>query len=256
MNRSLPLQPIFATAALLLASLTLRAASVDELLKNGDAFDQRFEAAEALKFYLPAEEQEPKNPRILVRIARQYRHLMTDATATEEKLKLGAIGLSYAKRAAALAPDDSEAQLSVAISYGKMLPILSKKEQVDASRRVKDAADKALQLDPRNDLAWHTLGRWHRVLADISPLKRALAPLFYGKLPTGTNEDAIKCFAKAIEINPNRLMHYIELGRVYAQMGRKADARRFIEKGLAMPNTEKDDPELKARGRETLEKIR
>jgi len=37
-------------------------------------------------------------------------------------------------------------------------------------------------------------------------------------------------------------MHYIELGRIYAQMGRKEEARKYIQKGMAMPNKEKDDP--------------
>jgi len=50
-------------------------------------------------------------------------------------------------------------------------------------------------------------------------------------------------------------MHYIELGRIYADMGRKDDARLYINKGLAMPDVEKDDPEMKQRGRETLEKL-
>jgi hypothetical protein len=60
---------------------------------------------------------------------------------------------------------------------------------------------------------------------------------------------------EAIQINPNRLMHYIELGQVYAQMGKSADARRVIVQGLAMPDVEKDDPEIKRRGRETLAKL-
>jgi tetratricopeptide (TPR) repeat protein len=241
---------------LLLTSPGAGAQSVDELLKKGEVFDQRFEAGEALNFYLAAEKLEPKNVRILVRIARQYRHLMADTTAKEEKLRLGRIALGYAQRAAALAPNDAEAQLSIAITYGKMLPFLGTKEQVDTSPRIKSAVDKTLQLDPTNDTAWHILGRWHRVLADVSALKRALAAAIYGRLPKGSNEEAVKCLEKAIALNPNRSMHYIELGRVYAQMGRKNDARKFIQKGLAMPNVEKDDPETKARGRETLEKLR
>jgi hypothetical protein len=39
-------------------------------------------------------------------------------------------------------------------------------------------------------------------------------------------------------------------------MGRTADARRVITKGLAMKETDKDDPENKQRGRETLAKLR
>jgi Flp pilus assembly protein TadD len=79
--------------------------------------------------------------------------------------------------------------------------------------------------------------------------------VLYGGLPEGSNEEAERDMKKALELNPNRLMHYIELGRIYAQMGRKDDARQFINKGLAMPDTEKDDPETKRRGRETLQKL-
>ena len=77
----------------------------------------------------------------------------------------------------------------------------------------------------------------------------------YGQLPKTTTEKAVSCFEKAIEINPRRLMHYVELGRAYAQMGKTEEARRFIEKGLSMPNLEKDDPETKRRGQETLAKL-
>ncbi|HBJ87169.1 MAG TPA: hypothetical protein DDZ88_25580 [Verrucomicrobiales bacterium] len=242
-------------AALLLICPASHAQSANDLMGSGDAFDRKFQADKALQHYLPAEKLEPQNVPLLLRIARQYRHLMTDATSISEKLRLGGMALGYGKRAAALAPNDSEAQLSPAITYGKMLPLQGSKEQVDASPRIKAGADKAIRLDPRNDVAWHVLGRWHQALANVGGLKRALGGLIYGKLPTTTNEAAVTCFDKAIAINPNRLRHHIELGRTYAQMGKNAEARRFIEKGLAMPNMEHDDPELKQRGREALAKL-
>jgi tetratricopeptide (TPR) repeat protein len=248
--------PRNAFLALLLACAAASAQSVDDLLDKGDAFDRRFEAADALSVYLIAEKADPKNVDILLRIARQYRHLLQDAKAKKEKLQLGRLALSYAQRAAALAPDNAETHLSIAISYGKMLPFMATKEQVETSPRIKNAVDRTLQLDPRNDSAWHILGRWNRTLAEISGLKRALAGTLYGSLPKGSKEEAAKCLEKAIALNPNRLMHYIELGRIYALMGRKNDARKFINKGMAMPDVEKDDPEMKAKGRETLEKLR
>jgi Flp pilus assembly protein TadD len=82
-----------------------------------------------------------------------------------------------------------------------------------------------------------------------------LAGLVYGDLPKGSNEEAERAMKKAIALNPKRLMHYIELGRIYAQMKRNEEAREFINKGLGMPDTEKDDPETKQRGRETLAKL-
>jgi hypothetical protein len=109
----------------------------NDLIKSGDDLDLKLKASEALDFYLAAEKLDPKNASLLVRIARQYRHLMADATTREEKLRLGGIGLDYAQRAAALAPNDSEAQLSPAISYGKLVPLQGIKEQTEAARRVR-----------------------------------------------------------------------------------------------------------------------
>jgi tetratricopeptide (TPR) repeat protein len=242
-------------AALLLISPSSHAQSANDLMGSGDAFDRKFQADKALQHYLPAEKLEPQSVPLLLRIARQYRHLMTDASSSAEKLRLGGMALGYGKRAAALAPNDSEAQLSPAITYGKMLPLQGSKEQVNASPLIKAGADKAIRLDPRNDVAWHVLGRWHQALANVGGVKRALGGLIYGKLPTTTNEAAVACFDKAIAINPNRLRHYIELGRTYAQMGKNAEARLFIQKGMSMPNMEHDDPELKQRGRDALAKL-
>ena len=248
-------QSLSIAAVLLLACETGRAQSADDFIKKGDACDLEFQAKAALNYYLPAEQLDPKNAQVLVCIARQYRHLMSDASSSEEKLRLGKKALEYSRRAAALAPLNADAQLSPAITYGKMLPFQGKKEQVEASPRIKAAAEKALRLDPQNDLAWHVLGRWHQGVAGVSALKRTVGELIYGKLPASTNQEAVKCFSKAIELNPASLRHYIELGRTYAQMGQTTDARRLISKGLAMPNTEHDDPELKQRGREALAKL-
>ena len=254
MSLRLFLMGLLSTVTLVCAAI--RAESSKDLIAKGDVFDKKLQAAEALQCYLPAEKLQPTNVHVLVCIARQYRYLLADATTRNEKLRLGGIALGYAQRAAALAPRNAEAHLSIAISYGKMLPYMDTKDQIEASRDIKDSVDKAIELDPENDLAWHVLGRWHRTLSDVNLIKRRIAAILYGKLPQTTTEEAVKCFEKAIELNPSRLMHYVELGRAYAQMGKTAEARRFIEKGLAMPNLEKDDPETKRRGQETLVKLR
>ncbi len=242
-------------AILFLSALAARAEDAGALIAKGDQFDKKLQAKEALDSYLPANKLQPDNVDLLVRIARQYRHLMTDAASPKEKLRLGYVSLEYANHAATLAPNNAEAQLSPAISLGKMLPLMSSKDQMTASPRIKAAVDRTLVLDPANDNAWHILGRWNRVLAGINPVKRVLAKALYGDLPVTTNEAAEKCLLKAIEINPSRCIHHIELGRIYAQMGRKDDARKCIQEGLAMPNKEKDDPEMKEIGRQVLEKL-
>lgn len=225
---------------------------VDQLIKEGNGFDEKFQPAKALDCYLPAEKLDPKNVDLLLRIARQYRHLMQDATKTNLQLKLGETAKTYALRAAALAPNDPETHLSVAISYAKMVPILGLKERLETSRLIKSTVDKVLALDPKKDLAWNILGCWHQRLADINMVKRAVAMVVYGGLPAASNEESVKCLKKAIELNPKNLLHFIELGRTYAQMGNAGEAKKYLTIGLAMPNVGKDDPDAKKRGRETL----
>lgn len=256
-------QPVFLRALLAALALDLALASVgagaesaEELIQKGDVFYDKLQPAEALKFYLPAEKLDTNNVRLLVRISRQYRHLMSDTPTTSEKLRLGKMAVDYAQRAEALAPDDPETHLALAISYGKMLPLEKSKQQFATLRHIRIAADKVIALDPKNDLAWHVLGRWYSGLADIGTTKRALARVAYGPLPPAKHEDAARCFEKGIALNPKRLMHYIELGRTYEKMGRDADARIFITKGLALPETEYDDPETKNLGRQLLKKLR
>src|SRR5678816_4283052 len=214
------IQLLLGALGLTLASTAAGAESGQELIQKGDIYYTNLQAAEALKFYLPAEKLDSNNVRLLVRIAREYRHLMSDATKTSEKKQLGSMAVDYAQRAVALAPNDPEAQLALAISYGKRLPLEETKQQVANSRLIKIAVDKSIALNPTNDLSWQVLGRWYRGVADVSPLKRAFGQIKYGKLPSAKYEDAVCCFEKAIELNPNRLMHCIELGRTYAQMGK------------------------------------
>jgi tetratricopeptide (TPR) repeat protein len=229
--------------------------NAEELIAKGDVYYARLQASEALKYYLPAEKLDPNNTTLLVHISREYRHLMSDASSSDEKVKLGRAAMGYAKRAVALNPNDPDAQLAVAISCGKMEPFGTNREKFDSVSIIKSAADKVIRLSPSNDLAWHILGLWHENLAEVNGVQRAMAQMVFGKLPDSTYEQAAQCFQKAISLEPNRLMHYIELGRLYSKMGRNDDARRLINTGLGMQNTEKDDPETKRQGRELLAQL-
>jgi tetratricopeptide (TPR) repeat protein len=226
-----------------------------ELVKQGDVYDAQFKPDAALQYYLPAEKLEPNNAALLVKIARQYVYRMADQTSKTDQLKTGRTALAYAERAVKLAPNECDSHLALAICVGKLTPLLGNKEGVEASRRIKVAAETAVKLNPKNDYAWHLLGRWHQELAQIGGLTRTVAKLVYGELPAASNDEAVKCFEKAIALKPDRLIHHVELGRTYAQMGRKPEAKQYIEKGLAMPDREKDDPETKERGRKTLRSL-
>lgn len=245
------LPPLFCACSLLLPFPAI-AGPADALIQQGDVHDQKLESKAALERYLPAEKLEPNNPGLLLRIARQYRHEMADAPQIGEKNRLANLALNYAQRAVVLNPRDGEAHLSVAICHGKAMTHLANKEKINALRIIKTSADQAIALNPKQDLAWYVLGCWNQRVAELGGLKRTMAKIAYGGLPDANGATAIKCFERAIALNPDRLIHYIEMGRTYAHMGNAAEAKKFIRKGLAMTNTGKDDAESKLKGKQTL----
>jgi tetratricopeptide (TPR) repeat protein len=243
--------PLFCACALL-GPVTALAGPADQLIQQGDIHDLKLESKAALEQYLPAEKLEPTNVGLLLRIARQYRHEMADAGPVEEKSRLAHLALNYAQRAVALDPKDGEAHLSVAICHGKAMGHLANKEKMNALRHIKVSVDRAIALNPNQDLAWYVLGCWNQRVTELGGFKRTMAQIAYGGLPEADDTTAVKCFQKAIALNPDRLIHYIELGRTYAQMGNATEAKKFIRKGLSMTNTGKDDAESKLKGKQTL----
>ena len=227
-----------------------------ELIAKGDARSEQFDAKGALAHYLSAAQSGPESASLLVRISREYRHLMSDAPATEEKRRLGILAVEYADRAAAVEADNPDALLAVALSYGKLQPLSDNKQKLEHARLIKRAVDAVLRLDPTRDLAWHVLGHWNVGFAELTGVRRSLAEMAHGKLPVTTFEEAARCFERAVALRPDRLAHAVELGRVSLRLGRTEDARHLLSRALTMPETEKDDREAKQAAREELANIR
>jgi len=236
----------------LLLPMQARAQSVNALIKQGDALDAKDRNAEALPIYLQADAAKPNDAEILRRIAKEYSQQMVGELQTPENRALGDKALAYAKRAKAADPNNADARLCLAICYGEVAFLESAATRVEYSRFIKDEAEAAVRLDPSLDYGWHVLGRWNYELANFNAALRFLAQTIYGKFPAASNERAAECFERAIAINPQRVIHHVELGRTYAAMGRTEEARAELKKGLSLPSREKDDDQSKDRARLAL----
>jgi tetratricopeptide (TPR) repeat protein len=239
---------LFAVASM----LAYANASVEELLRQGDGFDAKLDNTHALELYLQAEARGGADADTLYRIARQYALLMNDTASDDKQHELGEKALGYAKRAVAANPNHAKSLLSVAICYGRLIRFAGARTKVEYSRLVKEYADNALKLDPTDSYAYHVLGAWNYELAQMGAFTRTFVKVVYGGMPPASNEAAQKLFRKAVELAPDRVSHHVELGRTYAALGRKNEARAELRRALALPDREKDDPESKKRATETL----
>lgn len=243
--------------ALLTAGIVsvLPAADVAALLRQGDAEDAAHQNTAALEKYLAAHAIDPDNPETLRRIAKQKSQLVQDADSESEKIRLGVSALEFAERAVELAPEDSEARLTLAICLGRVALHESPPKRMEYSRRIKEECEAALRLDPKNEYAWHVLGRWNYEMASLNPALRILAGAVFGQLPDASFDRAAECFERAAAMQPRRVIHQVELGRTYLAMGRIDDARKHLEIGLSLPPKEKDDSESQTLARKALDSL-
>lgn len=225
---------------------------VEVLLREARAAEERLDTAKALHLYREVGQFRPDDPDVLQKIARHYSDSVVDAADVEEKHRLATLALEHARRAVELEPDDAVNVLSLAICHGTLGTYGDTAAKVRHSRLVKEHAERALALDPDYAFAHHVLGRWHHEVASLGAVARWLVRLAYGGLPNASREQAVRHLHRAVELEPDALVHRLELGVALAATNDQNAARAMIESGLALPSRAKHDDQAKARARKVL----
>lgn len=244
-----------ATALTLAIASPSVAASADDLVRAALAAEAQLDTARALELFLAAEPARPDDAFILQKIARQYSDLAVDLPSAEKKRTTLERALAYSRRAVAVAPQNAENVLSLAVCHGKLALYSDTRRKIEYSRLVREDAERALALRP--DYAWahHLLGRWHYEVAELGAAARVFVKLFYGGLPAASTAEAVRCLERAVALEPQQLQHHLELGFAYAANSQPDKARAAFTAGLALPSREKHDEPAKARARTALEKL-
>jgi tetratricopeptide (TPR) repeat protein len=119
---------------------------------------------------------------------------------------------------------------------------------------VKAEADKTLELDPKEDFAYHVLGRWNYAVATLNPVLKLIAKYIYGGMPDASLEEAVRDYKKAIDLAPQRVIHHHELARAYMALGRKEEARKEWERELTLKPEDNEGVTDQKEAREELAK--
>jgi len=224
-------------------------AHVASLLKQGDIEERQGHTRAALTCFKQAEDIDPQNVPVLLRVAKQYSDLIADTKPEEGARAFADKALDYSKRAVGIDPKSAKGRLSLAIAYGRLTDFVGNKVKLEYSKLIKDETEKSIELDPTDDFAWHVLGRWNFGVANVNVMLKAMARMVYGGMPAASNEDAAKCLKKASELAPQRIIHHSELARVYQAMGRKDQAIKEWQIVLALPALDKEDEKDKVEAR-------
>jgi len=227
----------------------------------GSDLDERLEALEALRDTGDFErilreleslhEAHPEHAGILWRMARTRTDVAERLEDKNRQNRLFRQALEEATEAVALDPESSNAHLTKSVCAGRAALIEGTRRQVELSRVMREHADKAIELDETNDLAYHVRGRWHYEIAGLGFFARNAVRIVYGGLPDASFERAEADYRRAIELE-DRVVHRYELGRVLQEKGRIDEAKEQYRKAIGMPFGDVTDVIYKERAHRLL----
>ena len=210
----------------------------------GDADFFRIDYPAAVAAYESALKQTPDDPEILWRLARVY-VCLGEVADERHRVPLFKTAESYARRCIQVDSLNGEGHtwLAGALGYAALYEGIG--EQVSLSHELLKEVTRALAINPEDDIAYSIKGSFYRALGNVGWLQRQLAKLFVGSIPDGGYEESEGALKRAVALAPDVMRHQYELGILYIDMGRKAEAREILERAALLPvRTAIDRPRL------------
>jgi tetratricopeptide (TPR) repeat protein len=163
-----------------------------------------------------------------------------NSVKSPERDSLYARAERLARRAVAADSMGAQGHFALAAAVGRASLTMGKKERIRRAAIVRDEALRTIALDPRHDGAYHILGRWNAEIMRLSGFSRFFAKSFLGAgiFKQASWGEAIANLERAVELDPGRLYHRLELAEVYTDRKRFADARRELAQVAARPRRE------------------
>jgi Tfp pilus assembly protein PilF len=213
------------------------AQTADERVKKGDEYYAQMNDQQALDEYLAAAQADPKNYEAAWKACRSLIDIgdLVDVKIKgndQKQKKYYQDAAAFARKAIVLNDNDTWCHFYLSAALGKYALLLGKKDQIAMAKQVKAEIEKAIELDPTNDLAYHALGRWHRRMAEIGGASRLFGSILFGSIPKGSFEESEKALKKASEMKPDYINHHIELARTYMALEKYDLAAQEYQKCL------------------------
>lgn len=191
--------------------------------------ERRLEEARAEAMHLLA--GHPHETAVLWRAARSLADTALSNPDESVRGEAALEGLTLAREAAAIAPDDADCQAQLAFLLGITTHLQPMKERSQHAYATIAAAERALELNPDSALAHQTLGVVHLRLSTLPWIARTMAK----DIPASSLEIAEQQMRLAVEIEPSQASH-LYLAKVLLAEGRQQEAIAVLREATTLPN--------------------
>lgn len=252
------LRTLAALVALIAAATGIAAQSPAELVALGDAAYNARRPKEALEYFLRVIAADPANYEALWKASRSEIDLAEIAASRSALDALLAAGQQHAEAAARARPADAEGHFSLARAAGRRaLSAGGVRERIRFSRIIRESALAALKINSTHAGAMHVLGMWNAEIMRLSGLSRTFARAFLGAdaFNLASWDEAQRLLESAVQHEPGRIIHRLDLAGIYANRGDSARAREQYEWIRSAPVVDPNDDVYKRQAGERLKRL-
>jgi tetratricopeptide (TPR) repeat protein len=240
-----------AAFALVLSSAA-QAQTAAEYIAKGDKEYIAMRAPEALGYYELAAKLDPSSYEAFWKASRSA--IDIGSYQPSRQSTFFTTGEQYARKAVALNPAGAEGHFSMARALGKTALTQSPKGRIKYATEIRSQALECLKIQPTHAGCLHVMGMWNAEVMRLSGFTRMIAKNFLGGKIFGTASwnEAVRYMEASVASEPDRIVHHLDLGYVYRDVDRDADAKREFEKVLSLPSTDVNDRAYKTEAQAAL----
>jgi tetratricopeptide (TPR) repeat protein len=241
--------------SLLPAALSAQTA---ERLAQGDEAYVALRPVDALAHYEAAVAQDSSSYDALWKSSRSLADLAEYEPHEEKRADMYRRAEALARRAVTVNPDDAEAYFHLARALGRVALSLGPKDRVKYGKAVREQALEALRLDPDHPGALHVMAVWHAEVRRLPRIARFFAKSFLGGQIFGSArwDEAVRLLSRAVEVDPQRLTHHLDLARIYRDIDQPEQARVHYQHVLDGAVTDYNDQHYKREAAEEIQRLR
>ena len=246
-----------AVIGLLLLATAASAQSPAEHIAIGDSIYARFKPDESLQHYLAAIGPDSSSYEALWKAARNEIDLAEAERDEARRDRLSKSGEALARRAIRVNAQDPEAHFHLARALGRRALSVGVRDRVKFGTDVRTEAMAALRLNPNHPGALHVMGVWNAEVMRLNGVQRFFAKNVLGGRIFGDAswDKAVSYMERSVAVDPDRIVHHLDLGKIYADLGNKAKAREQLEMVVRGRRIDFNDPAYQREAKALLEKL-
>jgi tetratricopeptide (TPR) repeat protein len=234
------------------------ASPYSDLVEEGDKYYNKFDNLNALKKYEQAYKLDSDDYEILLKLTRTYNDVgeeLKELERRDEAEPYISKAVKFAEIFKQKYPDSAAVYAYLALSYGNHAVYVGGKDKIKFAHKIKDNAAKALRMNPDDVLPYIILGIYNRQIAGLSWIERLFANTFFGDVPKGSYEEAIKMFNAALKLKPRVPLTTYQLSRVYRDMDDEKKEKELLTQLLNYPLQDFRDKFAMEKARKRLQDI-